>query len=318
MGQALFTPLERAWERTRRTLFLPFDLRRWIAIGLAAFLAGLGGGRAGISWRLGFPPHYTYYLERPWRGVLDFFAGPVWLVFGGVFAIASVAIGLALLWVSSRGKFIFLDNVLHERGALVQPWKRLGTLGNSLFLWRLGLLLALLFAFAVLLSPMLWLGHEMNGEKWMRPVAAATSTTAVLLIFVLVLVGATAALFLESFFVPLMYRGNLTALEAWQSLLPLLRKNAADFLLYVVLVLLAIIALALAWAISWIATCCILPLLLWVPLASTLVLLPLHTLFRLYSVEFLAQFGPDWTVGPRLETAASGDPEAPVNRAPGT
>lgn len=309
MAAALRTPLERAWERTQRILLRPFNLERWIVLGFAAFLAGLGGGRAGISWRLGFPPRYTYYLDRPWRGVTDFFAGPVWLVFGGVFAIVSVAIGLALLWVSSRGKFIFLDNLLHERGAIVEPWKRLGNLGNSLFLWRLGLLLALLFAFAVLLSPMLWLGHEMNGEKWMRPVGAATITTAALLIFVLVVVGAAAALFLESFLIPVMYRGNLTALEACRSLLPLLQRNAADFLIYAVLVFVAVIALALAWAISWIATCCILPLLLWVPLVSTLLLLPLHTLFRLYSVEFLGQFGPEWTVAPHL---------APVSRAPET
>jgi len=34
----------------------------------------------------------------------------------------------------SRGKFMFLDNVVHDRAEVSQPWQDFRRLGNSLFL----------------------------------------------------------------------------------------------------------------------------------------------------------------------------------------
>jgi hypothetical protein len=53
---------------------------------------------------------------------------------------------------------------------------------------------------------------------------------------------------------------------------------------------------ALGLLISVFATLCILPLLLAIPFVGTLVVLPLLALFRLYSIEFLAELGPEWTI----------------------
>jgi hypothetical protein len=301
--------LERAWERTRRLLLQPFDAETWIVIGFGAFVAGLaGGGWTGVNWRLRFPPRFDYYVERPFEGFTDVFAGPVWFLFGSGFVIFSLAFGVALLWVSSRGKFIFLDNMLHERGAIVEPWKRFGRLGNSLFLWRLGYLVALLIVFGVVLAPMVWFGREIADSDWMRPIGAATIAASALLTLVFGAIVAYVALFLDSFIVPLMYRGELSAMEAWRLFLPLLRSNPADFVIYGLLVLFAFVALALSLVIAAIVTCCIVPLLLSIPFVSTVFLLPLHGVYRLYSVEFLEQFGAEWTIGPSAITAAPPTP----------
>jgi len=312
-------PLERAWDRTRRLLLQPFNIEVWVVVGFAAFLAGIGGGgRTGINWRGGFSPQFHYYSDRPLRAFTDLVAGPVWLLFGSGLVILSLAIGVALLWVSSRAKFVFLDNVLHGRGAIVEPWKRFGALGNSLFLWRLGFLMAMLVLFGVLITPMIWIGHEMSGSDWMGPAGAASVATGILLSLVAGTLVLVVVLFLESFVVPLMYRGNLTALQAWGAFLGLLRRNPADFLIYGLLVLFAFVALALTWAVSWIVTCCIVPLLLSVPYVATVLVLPLHVVFRLYSVEFLSQFGPEWTVSPSPAAPAALPSPDPPPASPGS
>ena len=39
------------------------------------------------------------------------------------------------LRMGSRGKFVFLDDVLRGRSAIGEPWGRCGRLGDSLFWW---------------------------------------------------------------------------------------------------------------------------------------------------------------------------------------
>src|SRR5437763_14545764 len=40
----IFKPFGEAFELMKKILFQPFDLKRWLVIGFAAFLAGLSGG----------------------------------------------------------------------------------------------------------------------------------------------------------------------------------------------------------------------------------------------------------------------------------
>src|SRR5881398_673032 len=40
----IFKPFSEAFELMKKILFQPFDLKRWLVIGFAAFLAGLSGG----------------------------------------------------------------------------------------------------------------------------------------------------------------------------------------------------------------------------------------------------------------------------------
>ena len=315
MSAAFITPLERAWERTRKLLLDPFDIERWLVIGFAAFLAVLGGGgTSGIHWRTRSPLRLDYYSDRPLDGFTDLVAGPVWTWWAFPFAIFSIAIGVALLWVSSRGKFVFLDNMLHGRAAVVEPWKRFAGVGNSLFLWRLGFLVALFVVFGGLVGSMAGFGHMMNrpGEL-MQPLGAATIAAAALIGLVLGLLFALALLFLESFVVPLMYRDQSGAIEAWGKFLQLLRQNPFEFLVYAVIVLMALIALALAYVVAIPLSCCTIPFVLAIPYVNVVLLLPLYAVFRLYSVEFLSEFGPDWTIpaSPLTSPPPASPPAAP-------
>ena len=57
-----------------------------------------------------------------------------------------------------------------------------------------------------------------------------------------------------------------------------------------------LVAVLLGLIAAAIVTCCILPLLLSVPYVHSVLLLPLTGFYRLYSLEFLQQYGPDFTV----------------------
>jgi hypothetical protein len=293
-------PAERAWARARRVLFQPVDVERWIVIGFAAFLAGLAGQWAGVSfiprWKLGFPPDWGNLVVPPFESLLDAFRDSTWFLFGVPFAVAVLAVGVALLWLSSRGKFIFLDNMVREWAAFVDPWKKYGRLGQSLFLWRLGFWLAALLIGGVILAPLFWLGRSLSGTGVGRPFGVLLSFGAAFGSLILGVVVAYIALFLEGFVVPLMYRCEITAVEAWRLFLPLLRTRLPEFLAYGLVILLGGVAVFLCLIAAAIATCCILPMLLWVPYLRSVLLLPLSGFYRLYSVEFLRQFGPEFSL----------------------
>jgi hypothetical protein len=278
----------------------PLDIERWIVIGFAAFLAGLAGQWAGINftprWQFGFPPDWDHLVQAPFHNLLQMLRGSTWFLFGIPFALAALVVGLALLWLSSRGKLIFLDNMVRGRSAFVEPWKRCGQLGDSLFIWRLGFYLAALLLAGAVLSPMVWLGRNITDSTIGRPFAVLATFSAMFGALIFGVVVAYVTLFLESFIVPLMYRRQISAIEAWKQFLPLLRSHLPEFVAYGLVVLLGWMAVFLCLIPIALITCCILPMLLSVPYLRSVLLLPLTGFYRLYSVEFLEQFGPEFAM----------------------
>ena len=115
-------PISPALERVNQMLFRPFDLGKWFTIGFCAWLAmlgengggGFGGnfgnggsggshtssssGNAGESFRHGFEQARNYTLENIY-----------WIVPVVIVAVVLLlAFWLLILWLSSRGKFMFL------------------------------------------------------------------------------------------------------------------------------------------------------------------------------------------------------------------
>src|SRR5438034_11687520 len=46
----IFRPFGEAFELMKKILFQPFDLKKWLVIGFAAWLANLGGGGGGCNY----------------------------------------------------------------------------------------------------------------------------------------------------------------------------------------------------------------------------------------------------------------------------
>lgn len=299
MSVSYLEPLRRAWSRAREMLFTRFTIEKWLVLGFAVFLAGLvdPGLPSAVELRWDLPLRVHGWDEASLFGIPLPELGTVWAIFVAPLLVIALAVGLALLWVGSRGKFIFLDGALNDRARIVEPWHRFKRLGDSLFLWRLGLWLACGVAWAVIVVPAMVVLHW-SGEDGPGPWAVLPLFSLVVVGMMLAVVAAFVVLFLDSFIVPIMHASGVGSRAAWAQFLPLLKDHLADFILYGLFVLLLCIAVGLLLLAVTLATCCIVVPLLAVPYVNRVVLLPLSLTYRLYSVEFLAQFGPQYVAAP--------------------
>src|SRR5437763_2103901 len=136
----IFKPFGEAFELMKKILFQPFDLKRWLVIGFAAFLAGLSGG-----FHSSFNPSSRWSSRNDQKAIADSLrqfgsAGQMewWvIVLIIVGALIVLAIILTLMCLGARGRFILADCIVHNRAAIIAPWKAFRTEGNSFFLFCL-------------------------------------------------------------------------------------------------------------------------------------------------------------------------------------
>jgi hypothetical protein len=291
---SLTRPLAEAWGWMVRMLFRPFDAGKWLVVGFAAWLAGLASGGGGGSGNISAGDGRAEVVDgfhRGWEWLMDHevVAG---LIFAGILVL--LAIVVVLLWVSSRGKFVFLDNVVRDRAAIVEPWKRYRRQGNSLFAFRLIVLVLCLPLALGVVGLLAWLTFGPDG--WARldgPAMVAGIGATVLLGFALVVTTLYAVFFLDAFVVPLMYHFDLGVLAAWRRFLGLLRARPGWFLLVGLFVFVLTLAAGSAIFVTGCMTCCLGFLLLMLPYVGTVVLLPLIVFYRAFTLSFLAQLEPE-------------------------
>lgn len=293
-----WAPLEEGWERMKALLFRPFDLGLWLVLGFSAWLAGLGSGPGSGGANLSDSPKH---IGRSLRHAVE-------PLFHSMFVLSLVIfVGLAvflliilLLWLSSRGKFIYLENVLRQRAEIVEPWGRMRRLGDSLFLWRLAFLLAIvvLLAFVVMVPAAFAIasgGTSVDGLSFF-----ALSSFGLIFVLAAVVFGvgiAVVGLFLDAFVVPIMYRFDLKATEAWKFFLPWLKARPGAFILYTLFCLLLFMGYGLIALLACAVTCCLAAL----PYVGTVVMLPLLVTYRYFSLGWLAQFDPGFDFFSPLE-----------------
>jgi hypothetical protein len=299
-ADALTGSLSRAWSRTGGLLWRPFDARTWFVLAFAQFLASLPpdswGGGVNVS-------------DRDWSRTGEDIETAWERIAAGGMVLALLAVGLtlllvvivALLWVSSRAKFVFLDDVLYGRAQIVEPWNRFRREGDSLFRCRVVLYLVacLLVAVAVVtIVSTIGLGVIFRGEPLK---ITALAVLAACIVGLVVVTLAYVALFLEAFVVPLMHRYRIGAMEAWRRFFGLFSTRPLPFLVVGLAIIAAFFVFAISAVMFGIMTCCIGFLLLVTPYLSNVLLLPVSVLYRAFTVEFLAKFDPDLLPPPAVQ-----------------
>jgi len=279
------------FEGVKRVLFRPFDLGKWFVLGFSVFLAGLGKGWPSFnsSGNIGSPGQAAAWVEE--NMVLVLLITSLVLVFIlGLFALFK--------WLSSRGEFMFLDCVVHNQAAVVEPWRRFRDLGNNLFVFRYLLMIAFgagLLA-VIALSVFLAWADILAGRFGSGAVAAMG-----LIIGYILVVGFPYGIFtsvIEDFLVPIMYRRNIRVLDA----LGVFRRevmpgNLGAVVLFYLMKIMFTFCAGIIMIIGFCLTCCLASL----PYISSVVFLPVFVFFRCYSLSFLEQVDPQWRLGPALE-----------------
>ena len=126
-------------------MFKPFDLGKWFTIGFGAWLADLGetGGGGGFNGGYGGITNFNnqgnshpldqfrvfYYHARDYVAEIINWILPV----AAIVAILLLALWVLVLWLGSRGKFMFLHCVALDRAEVELPWTKFAPAANSLF-----------------------------------------------------------------------------------------------------------------------------------------------------------------------------------------
>lgn len=299
-----FEPLSRAYRRMKTALFKPFDPRKWFVVGFTAFLAGLtdwNGGSGGGQGKGGDGDweEILYFPRTVQQWLTDH---PEWLLLIIVVLVLVVILVVVLTWLSSRGKFMFLDNVVHDRALVARPWYEFGGEANSLFLWRLSvgiIVAAVVIPYLVFCYGMLVAVYE---RTWEATALILPFAAMVLGLAGLILLAKFINLMLVDFVVPIMYRSRIRVLAGWSAFLPLFGRHLLSFIGYGFFILLLKIVIGIGIIIAVLLTCCIGLILLVIPYIGSVVLLPVSYTLRALSVEFLEQFGPTYRFFPRADS----------------
>jgi hypothetical protein len=290
--------MEDGWHRMVRMLFKPFDISLWCMMGLAAWILSFGesGEPFGTTFRL--VSHFygkgdgTTTPGLPWANGFGGIHTGLMFIIGGVLILV-LGLSLVLQWVSCRARFALLDQIVHKRGDFAGPWRRYATQGLSLFGWRLafGFIVAGIMGGIAALVVMSMGGVAAfttgSGIDWKVIIMAVAVLTPLLLVVALI------ASLLNNFVVPIMYWEECTASAAWRIFLHIARGYTAPILNFFLMQF----VLGLALAALIIITCCGLCTLL-IPYVGVVVMLPATVFMQCYTLAFIAQISPRYSVEP--------------------
>ncbi len=315
MHLSVVEPIEQAVERVKLILFRPFAWDKWIILGFCAFLAylGEGGGYSGGGNQFNggngnFRSFFGSVMEwiHTHLALVIALAVLVFLVF--------LALGLVLTWIRSRGRFMFLDGVVRNRAAVVEPWNEFAREGNSLFLFSVCFgLVACVVAVLTVGAGLALAWPDLRAEQF-RSGALVALLAGVPLLFAEVLACAIVHVLLEDFVVPAMYLRRQRVLEAWGTVRrEVLAGQVGTIILYFLMKLVLAVGVGVIALVVTCLTCCLAAL----PYLGSVILLPLLVFRRSYSLCFLGQFGPGWRcfsepTAPPLPPPFAEPPPAPL------
>ena len=321
-----------AWRKMVTLLFKPFNFAKWLTLGFCVWLTQLGEG--GSSGNFNFNSFkgdhggnaksnesvnaFLNALNQIFNGDSgNFFTRiaeqchiPVsilaWICAGiALLIIIIIAVYIILTWLKARFEFILIDNLIYDRTDIVQPWKKYKTPANSAFVWLVAVglitsaivIIMLIFGF---ISTVPWIKSCLDQRTMLKPGNTMIISLAVnaLLLIIFSLFVWLINFFFREFVIPVMYWNNLRVIEAWKIFLALLSNNRFLFFKYIILTIVFTVIAGAAILLAGLATCCIGLILLAIPFVGTVLILPVSVFFRLFGLELLAQFGPEFNIPP--------------------
>jgi len=295
MKISIDTALRNGWNRMMTILFRPFDILKWLVIGFASFLASLGRGK---SLNFNFPSGQDFGGGDAAGGAQAleswFFANmvPIILVGLGVLLVL-FALALLIVWLSSRGRFIFLHDIVNNEPAIKAPWVKYGHLGDKIFLFRLLFGLCVFFLLALVLGVGILFSFPYIKAGAFSAGLLGIIIPLVLLFVAIVLCALVVKLVLMDFVVPVMFKRDIGVVPGFRVFLSEFLKGhfGQFFIFYLVKIGLGIAASVIV-VLGTCFTCCIAAL----PYISSVFFLPIAAFIECYTLSFIAQFGDEWNL----------------------
>ena len=306
---SVIDPVTPGIDRVKLILFSPFDLRKWFIIGFCAWLAYLGSGPRPGGGGGGGGPRYTVsrgehgFREQIREGIetaRNFISENMFWIVPVTVTILVVAILISLLvvWLNSRGRFMFLHCVATNQAQVVFPWQKFRRQGNSLFLFRIVLgIISFVLVVIPIISIVVVVVMMVTGS------APGIISIPWLIILCLTIFALSIFLFLVKkftfdFVVPIMFLRMKSCVAGWREFMTILSGNKLRFTLYLLFqIVIAIVIGAIVFIGFCVGLCiCCVSCLLYVPYIGTVILLPVLIFKRSYSLYYLQQYGPQYDV----------------------
>ena len=228
-----------AFRHAKEQLLRPFRFGQWWRLALVGLLAG----------ELGSSPscNVNYPLNTQHRASQQAFLAGNWpaqltnhpALFAGIVA-AVIVISLALLviftYINSVMRFILFDSIIVRKCHIRQGWTRRTRPGLRLFWWQILLMLASSVVFLIVICIPLacvwalgWFSHARD-----HVLGLVLGGIALLFVFfVLVVFMAVIHVMTKDFVVPQMALEDISAIEGWRKLWPLLKADKGGYAGYI-------------------------------------------------------------------------------------
>ncbi|MFM7313196.1 MAG: hypothetical protein ACKO0M_08530 [Cyanobium sp.] len=282
--------------RTKRILWEPFQGSKWLRLGFCAFLMGsapagfISGGSPQSLPGDGTNSALEDIEPEPLLAWLQQHSLLVTLLVVSALVV-SFLVAVLLTWLSSRGQFMMLDAVIHNRATTLAAWRDYRREANSLFRFRFLLGLLTLLVLGLLIGVPLSIGlADWNAAELSLRLIVVSLIAVVLLLLWLVAMGLISVLLLD-FVAPVMAVRRIPVAAAWNVVIhDVLRPHPGAVLLYLVARGLLSMAIALMAFAVILLTCCLAAL----PYLGSVLLLPFTVFLMAYPLAFLEQLGPEW------------------------
>lgn len=257
-----------SFDRTVEILFKPFSMKKWLKFTLIALLAGMlfggngsGGGNNNSTKKdtgktvsqaqkaagteedkaASTPAKTPLSPEAARRNAT------IALTVVAVFVTFLVFFIVFMTWVGARFKFVWLNAIINNTGAITEPYSRHRRQGNSFF--RLSIILVIVFFLALglligtIVYGMISCGAFQKGFEWAPAVALKIFLAPALTGIIFLILFFIFAFLMDHFVVPIMAFDECAVSQALKRLGGILGANWKDFLLFIlVFFLLSIVA----------------------------------------------------------------------------
>jgi hypothetical protein len=305
---SVLDPITPAVGRVKLMLFGPFSFKKWLLVAFLAWLVQLSLGNAWLLSQvfsvdlpqmsyediLDFNQDYERWLtenlpildERIADALEQFLPLMIGLAIGGAI------LSLVCIWIRSRSHFLFLNSIAQNESRLAEPWRAYGPQGNSLFLFRLSL---------VVLSTLTWLPlvGVIFYQFYQMIMAAMVDWDRIWICLLCALVSGFFGLIFgvinkltNDFVTPIMAIRGLRCRAAWGEFRSLFARRWGTFIIYLLFQILLQGALGIFALLAIPLTCGLVS----IPFVGVLILLPLLIFNRAYSLYYLALFGDEYDI----------------------
>jgi hypothetical protein len=227
-----------AIEHTKQQLFTHFRIGQWTKLAFVGLLAGELGSSGCNRSNFNFPRHPGAVPHTGFPGSVGIDPALLAALASLITAviIASLAVGIILMYVGSVMRFILFDSIIARECHIRWGWRRRLGPGWQYFVWKLCYLLLTLAGIAALVGSPIAFAFAKGWFKEPDEHIAALVLGGVILLLVLLMFFVTTAIVLvltKDFVVPQMALENVDAMEGWRRLWPMMKAEKEAFAAYI-------------------------------------------------------------------------------------